>query len=70
MKADFDLEVFSRLVLCARSAVFNAPDNLGFFVTLPTSSCMDQPRGTRHAAPPVEGAFLSDISDRCTFFSA
>ena len=29
MKVDSDPEVFARPALCARTAVFNAPDNLG-----------------------------------------
>ena len=36
MKVDSDPEVFSRPALCARTALFNAPDNLGHFF-LPTS---------------------------------
>ena len=31
MKVDSDPEVFSRPALCARTAVLNAPDNLGKF---------------------------------------
>ena len=51
MKVDSDLEVFSRPVLCARTAVFNAPDNLGQFYpcqpvdlwtrTQSTANCID-----------------------------
>ena len=37
MKVVSDPEVFTRPVLCERSAVFNAPDNLGIFFSLPTS---------------------------------
>ena len=36
MKVDMDLEVDSRSAPFARAAVFNAPDNLEFFKSLPT----------------------------------
>ena len=36
LKVDSDLEVDSRPALCARTAVFNAPDNLGKCLSSPT----------------------------------